>query len=146
MSEILTLDIAEILKILPHRYPFLFIDYIAAIDDSFVTAVKNVSVNDNFFRQIGTDSPMMPESLLCEISAQAGAACVLSRPENAGKLGFFMSIEKAEFFGRVQPGDQMVIDIALPPGKSRFGKGTGTIAVDGKIIADIALMFAIVDA
>ena len=88
----------------------------------------------------------MPENLLCEIGAQAGCACVLSRPENAGKLGFFMSIENAESLIPVVPGDQLVVECDLPPSKSRFGKGSGVIRVGEEVVAEIALMFAIVEA
>ena len=140
------MDENKVMELMPHRFPFLFIDYISRMEGDHVIAIKNCTGNEPLFAGCADDYAVLPESILCEISAQAGCACVLSRPENAGKLGFFMSIDKAEFFGRVLPGDQMVIDIALPPGKSRFGKGTGTISVDGKIIADISLMFAIVDA
>ena len=111
-----------------------------------VTAVKNVSINEEIFAHCPDDYAVLPESLLCEITAQSGCACVLSRPENAGKIGYFMSIDKAESFAPVYPGDQLVIDVDLPEGKSKFGKGTGTITVGGKLVFQITLMFAIVDA
>ena len=145
-SDAIFMDENKVMELMPHRFPFLFIDYIARMEGEHVIAVKNCTGNEPLFAGCPDDYAVLPESVLCEICAQAGCACVLSRPENIGKLGFFMSIDKAEFFGAVQPGDQMVIDIALPPGKSRFGKGSGSITVDGKKIVEIALMFAIVDA
>ena len=140
------MDENKVMELMPHRFPFLFIDYISRMEGDHVIAIKNCTGNEPLFAGCADDYAVLPESILCEISAQAGCACVLSRPENAGKLGFFMSIDKAEFFGRVLPGDQMVIDIALPPGKSRFGKGGCEILVDGKVVFRINLMFAIVDA
>ena len=79
--------------LMPHRYPFLLIDYVLKEEGTTIVAVKNVAADEPVFA--GMEHPVMPENLLCEIGAQAGCACVLSRPENAGKLGFFMSIENA---------------------------------------------------
>lgn len=140
------LDVLKIMSLVPHRYPFLMIDNIAKVDGDHVKAVKNVSVDEEIFADCPDDYAVMPESLLCEIVAQSGCALVLSRPENVGKIGYFMSIDRAEIFEPVFPGDQLVVDIVLPPGKSKFGKGTGTIKVDGKVVFEITLMFAIVDA
>lgn len=130
--------------LMPHRYPFLLMDYIVKSEGSLIIAVKNVSANEPVFN--GMEHPVLPESLLCEIGAQAGCACVLSRPENAGKLGFFMSIESAESLQPVVPGDQLVIECELPPSKSRFGKGSCRMTVDGVKVFKSAIMFAIVDA
>ena len=130
--------------LMPHRYPFLLIDYVLKEEGSTIVAVKNVSANEPIFA--GMEHPVMPENLLCEIGAQAGCACVLSRPENAGKLGFFMSIENAESLIPVVPGDQLVVECDLPPSKSRFGKGSCRITVDGELVFTSAIMFAIVDA
>ena len=138
------LDVSAMKKLMPHRYPFLFIDYLARRDGDEVVAVKNISANDSFFR-FAPENAAVPEPLLCEMAAQSGCACVLSRPENAGKLGFFMAIENAESLAPVVPGDQLVIKINLPPAKSRFGKGSGEMLVDGKLVFRISLMFAIVD-
>ena len=130
--------------LMPHRYPFLLIDYVLKEEGSALVAVKNVSGNEPVFK--GMEHPVVPESLLCEIGAQSGCACVLSRPENAGKLGFFMSIESAESLEPVVPGDQLVIVCDLPPSKSRFGKGSCKMLVEGREVFRSAIMFAIVDA
>lgn len=140
------MDVTQVMTLMPHRFPFLFIDHIAKIEGSHVTAVKNVTINEELFSGCPDDYAVMPEAVLCEIVAQSGCACVLARPENAGKLGYFMSIDRAESFAPVYPGDRMVIDIELPPAKSKFGKGSGKIMVEGKIVFEITLMFAIVDA
>ena len=130
--------------LMPHRYPFLLIDYVLREEGTTITAVKNVAANEPVFA--GMTTPIMPENLLCEIGAQAGCACVLSRPENAGKLGFFMSIDSAESLAPVVPGDQLVIECDLPPSKSRFGKGSCRMTVEGVEVFKSAIMFAIVDA
>ena len=137
-------DTLAMKKLMPHRYPFLFIDYIAARDGDKVVAIKNISANDSFF-STAPDDAAVPESLLCEMGAQAGCACVLSRPENAGKLGLFMAIDSAESLAPVLPGDQLEIHIELPPAKGRFGRGSGFGRVCGEERFRITLMFAIVD-
>lgn len=142
-NDAIFMDTDKVMSLMPHRYPFLLIDYISAVEGDKILAVKNVSGNEHY---IDSGFFSVPEALLCEISAQAGCACVLSRPENAGKLGFFMAIDKAVFHRRVYPGEQMVLDIDLPPSKSRFGKGSGVIRVGAEAVAEIALMFALVDA
>ncbi len=142
--EATPMDVNAIMKLIPHRYPFLLIDYIARVEGDRVLAVKNVTGNEEIFSQAGFAT--MPESLLCEITAQSGCSLVLARPENQGKIGYFMSIDRAESFAPIYPGDRITCDIELPPAKGRFGKGTGQLKVDGKLVFEITLMFAIVDA
>ena len=137
------MDTDQVMKLIPHRFPFLLIDYVAKVEESKIIAVKNISANEKFI-DAGFDT--VPDTLLCEIAAQSGCTSVLARPENAGKLGFFMAIDKAVFFRQVRVGEQMILDIDLPPGKSRFGKGSGVIKVGDEVVAEIALMFAIVEA
>ncbi len=142
-TDAIAMDTDKIMSMMPHRFPFLQIDYISRIDGARITAVKNISCNESF---INAGFDFVPETLMCEIAAQAGCACVLSRPENAGKLGFFMAIDQALFFRQVVPGEQIIIEIDLPEGKSRFGKGSGFIRCNGETVAEISLMFALVDA
>lgn len=140
------IDVNEIMALVPHRYPFLLIDHISKIDESRVVAVKNVSINEEIFSSCYEDYAVLPVSLQCEIIAQSGCACVLSRPENKGKIGYFMSIDHAESFAPIYPGDQLICEIELPAAKGRFGKGTGIIRVGDKVVFKITLMFAIVEA
>ena len=138
-------DIQEVLKVMPHRFPFILIDGIVAMDEGRAVAVKNLSGNEAMFANCAEDYAVMPESILCETLAQAGCACVLARPENQGKLGLFAALNNVESFAPVYPGDQMVLEITLPPPKKVFGKGSGTIKVDGKVVFTASLMFAIAD-
>ena len=139
------MNLAKLKELMPHRYPFLFIDYLAKQDGENMIAIKNISVGDSFFRN-APDNMAVPESILCEMAAQSGCATVLARPENAGKIALFMAIEDMESLAPIIPGDQIVIHINLPPSKSRFGKGNGYGEVNGKVVFKIALMFAVVDA
>ena len=144
-NDAVLMDISKVMDLMPHRFPFLLIDYVASMEGERVIAVKNVTANEPLFAN-DTEQKVLPESILCEIAAQSGCACVLARPENAGKIGYFMAIEHAESLAPVYPGDQLVIDLILPTGKSRFGKGGCEMRVDGKTVFKINLMFAIVDA
>ena len=144
-TDSVLMDISRLVELMPHRFPFLLIDYLASMEGERVIAVKNITANEPIF---AGDSKLavVPESILCEIAAQSGCACVLARPENAGKIGYFMAIENAESLAPVYPGDQLIIDLNLPPAKSRFGRGGCEMRVDGKPVFKINLMFAIVDA
>ncbi|MBE6364732.1 MAG: hypothetical protein E7053_03145 [Lentisphaerae bacterium] len=139
----ISMDTDRVMGLIPHRFPFLLLDYVAKVEGEKIIAVKNITANEPFI-EAGFNT--VPDSLLCEIAAQSGCTSVLTRPENAGKLGFFMAIDKAVFYRQVLVGEQMVIEIDLPAGKSRFGKGSGFIRVGDEVVAEIALMFAIVDA
>ena len=139
------MDLKKLKELMPHRFPFLFIDYLAKEDGENMIAIKNITVNDSFFRN-APDNMAVPESILCEMAAQSGCATVLGRPENAGKIAVFMAIESMESLIPIIPGDQVVIHINLPPSKSRFGRGNGYGEVDGKVVFKISLMFAVVDA
>lgn len=136
----------DIQKLLPHRYPFLLVDNIANAEGDLLVSVKNLTGNEEVFKGGPDDYITFPESLQCEMAAQAGCVCVLARPENKGKIGYFMTIDRAESFAPIFPGDQVTCELNIPEGKSRFGKGKGLLKVDDRVVFEITLMFAIVDA
>jgi len=139
-------NVHDIMTKIPHRYPFLLIDNVVEYGEgnTSICVIKNVSQNEEIFANCPDDYAVLPTSLQCEIAAQSGCISVLSKPENKGKLGYFMSIEKAEVLAPIFPGDQIVCNMTIYPGSSRFGKGHGTIKVDGEVVFKIQLMFAIV--
>ncbi|MCQ2377750.1 MAG: hypothetical protein MJ016_00875 [Victivallaceae bacterium] len=145
-EEKVALDANKIMKFIPHRYPFLLIDYILEMQDESIRAIKNLSQNEPFFDRSDPAFPVFPESILCEIAAQAGCASVLSRPENAGKIGVFMAIDKAESFFPVGAGDRLLVRSLMPPSKAKFGKGKGEIVCNGAVAFSVQMMFAVVDA
>ena len=109
-------DIARIMKLLPHRYPFLLLDRVLELDPGKrIVAIKNVTINEPFFQGHFPGRPVMPGVLLVEAMAQAAGALVLAHlgDEHAGKLVFFMSIDKARFRKPVVPGDTVHFHVKL---------------------------------
>jgi len=138
-----TLDIVEIMAILPHRYPFLLIDRVIDMERKVrIVALKNVTVNEPHFTGHFPDYPIMPGVLTIEAMAQAGGALLLtefSEEERAGKLMVFTGIEEARFRRPVLPGDQLRIEVTVVNWRSRAVKMRGECTVDGKIVADAVI-------
>ena len=143
--EEIAMDAVGIMDIIPHRYPFMLVDYISSIADDDVIAVKNITGTEPFMHCYSPDYSVLPESIQMEIVAQAGCAHTLMRPENRGKIAYFMSISDVEYFAPIRPGDQLQINVSLPSSSSRFGRGAGQISVDGKVTSKGTIAFALVD-
>jgi 3-hydroxymyristoyl/3-hydroxydecanoyl-(acyl carrier protein) dehydratase len=139
------MDAPAIMDVIPHRYPFLLIDYISSVDGDDVVAVKNITGTEPFFHGYSPEYAVLPGPVQVEIIAQAGCVHTLLRPENKGKIAYFMSISNVEYFAPVRPGDQLQIKVQLPGGGSRFGKGTGLITVDDSTVCTGDIAFALVD-
>ncbi|MCU0651218.1 MAG: 3-hydroxyacyl-ACP dehydratase FabZ, partial [Candidatus Omnitrophica bacterium] len=138
------LDINQIMKILPHREPFLFVDRILDLEPGKrIRGIKNVTINDYFFRGHFPAKPVMPGVIILEAMAQVGGVMLLSRPENRGKLAFFMLINNAKFRKTVVPGDQLVFEVEVVKLKSKTGHVHGTASVGDAVVAEADLMFAI---
>lgn len=138
------LDINEIKKILPHRYPFLLVDRIEEMEPG-VRAVgyKNVTANEPFFQGHFPEYPVMPGVLLIEALAQVGAVAILSLEENKGKLAFFGGIKNAKFRKQVIPGDVVKLETEIIKCKGPMGVGKATATVDGKMAAEAEISFMI---
>ncbi len=134
-----TLDITRIMKLLPHRYPFLLIDKMIDVDgEQSGTAIKNVTINEPFFQGHFPGKPVMPGVLMIEAMAQAAGAIVLESlgDDHAGKLVFFMSIDNAKFRRPVGPGDTIHFKVNLKQKRPPVWKYAAEALVDGKKVAE----------
>jgi 3-hydroxyacyl-[acyl-carrier-protein] dehydratase len=141
------MDIQQILSVLPHRYPFLLIDRIVAIDrKKKIAALKNVTINEPYFAGHFPERPIMPGVLLVEAMAQAGAVLLLTEfPDRNQKLVFFTGIERARFRRPVIPGDQLRIEVEVLSWRRIAGRMDGKVLVDGKLAAEAIISCAVVD-
>lgn len=138
-KTLMSADIARIMKLLPHRYPFLLIDRMIDMDgEEQGTAIKNVTINEPFFQGHFPGKPVMPGVLLIEAMAQAAGALVLNHlgDAHAGKLVFFMSIDKARFRKPVLPGDVVHFHVKLSNKRAPVWKYWAEAHVDGKKVAE----------
>ena len=133
-----TLNIQEIMEILPHRYPFLLIDRVVEMQArERIVAIKNVTINEPHFPGHFPGYPIMPGVLMVEAIAQTGGALLLTEIEDRdSKLMVFTGIENARFRRPVTPGDQLRIEVTVMNWRSRAVKMAGVITVDGKVVCD----------
>jgi 3-hydroxyacyl-[acyl-carrier-protein] dehydratase len=142
-----SIDIMRIMELLPHRYPFLLIDRMMdMVGEESGTALKNVTINEPFFQGHFPAKPIMPGVLLVEAMAQTAGALVLeSNPANAGKLVFFMSIDKARFRKPVVPGDTVLFHVKLQQKRPPVWKYWAEAHVDGKKVAEAEIGAMLID-
>ena len=140
-------SINDIIKILPHRYPFILIDKLEVIEPGkSLIAIKNVTINEPFFQGHFPGQPIMPGVLSLESMAQAGAFLMLSQVEDPlSKNMFFSSVEKAKFRKPIVPGDQLQIKMELIKRKLNICKFAGQCIVDSQVVAEAFLTATIVD-
>ncbi len=140
------LNINEIKKILPHRYPFLLVDRILDIEeDKKIVGLKNVTANEEFFNGHFPQQPVMPGVLIIEALAQVAGVMMLRKVEHQGSLAYFTSIDNARFRRMVVPGDQLRLEVVPVKVRSRIAKVRGIAYVGDEIAAEADLMFAIGD-
>lgn len=141
------LDVNKILKILPHRYPFLLVDRILSFEPmKHVTGIKNVTVNEPFFQGHWPDVPVMPGVLIIEAMAQVSSVLIFGENgELGGKLAFFMGIERAKFRQTVVPGDQLVIDVEMVHVRDSACKVKAVAKVDDRVVTEATMTFSLLD-
>ncbi len=143
-----SLDTQGIMGVLPHRYPFLLVDRMLEVrqDEDRAVGLKNVTINEPFFQGHFPGHPIMPGVLQIEAMAQVGGVLLLGKAGNQRKLAYFMSISNAKFRRAVTPGDRLIIEAEMLKVRGRTGKVKGRITVDGELVSEAELMFALVDA
>jgi 3-hydroxyacyl-[acyl-carrier-protein] dehydratase len=141
-----TLDILEIMAILPHRYPFLLIDRVIEMERrQRVVAIKNVTINEPHFTGHFPDYPVMPAVLMVEAIAQTGGALLMTEiPDRDEKLMVFTGIDNAKFRKPVVPGDQLRIEVTVLNWRTRAAKMQGIITVDGKVVCEAVVTCMVV--
>ena len=137
------LDINQIKKIIPHRYPFLLVDRILEMEEKKIVGLKNVTTNENFFQGHYPEHPLMPGVLIIEAMAQVAGVLMLDREDDDDAVPYFAGIDKARFRRPVVPGDQLIIKAEVLKLRGKIGKIAAQALVDDQIAAEARLMFAI---
>ncbi|MDZ7673342.1 MAG: 3-hydroxyacyl-ACP dehydratase FabZ [Halanaerobiales bacterium] len=136
-------NIEDILEILPHRYPFLLVDRVVEIvPEKKVTAIKNVTYNENFFQGHYPQKPVMPGVLIIEALAQTGGFLMLNSVDKTDAIPYFAGIDKAKFRKPVQPGDQLKLICSVIKLKGRVAKVKAEAYVEDDLVAEGRLLFA----
>jgi 3-hydroxyacyl-[acyl-carrier-protein] dehydratase len=149
MEKMNNIDINEILKLLPHRYPFVLIDRVLDFQPGqFIKAVKNVTINELYFTGHFPNNPVMPGVLQLEAMAQALALLAFKTLQETGavvtgkEIFYFAGVDKARFKHPVVPGDQLIIDIEMSKQKGTIWKAKGTVKVNGELACSAELTAA----
>jgi 3-hydroxyacyl-[acyl-carrier-protein] dehydratase len=145
-GAIIVLNTKQIQEIIPHRYPFLLVDRIIEVEEGVrAVGIKNVTMNEPHFAGHFPGYPVMPGVLIVEALAQVGAASILMKEENKGKIGFLAGLDGFRFRGQVTPGDVLRLEVEITRLKGSIGKGKATATVEGKVVAEGEIMFALSD-
>ncbi|MGL4977816.1 MAG: 3-hydroxyacyl-ACP dehydratase FabZ [Cetobacterium sp.] len=139
------LDVMEIMKRIPHRYPFLLVDRILEMDveGQKIRGLKNVTVNEEFFNGHFPGHPIMPGVLIVEGMAQCLGVLILD--DTGSKVPYFAAIEGVKFKAPVKPGDQLIYEVQVDKLRRNIVKATGVAKVDGKVVTEASFTFTIMD-
>ena len=142
--ELKHLDVKQIEEIIPHRHPFLLVDYIEDYEPGeYAVGYKCVTFREDFFKGHFPEQPVMPGVLIVEALAQTGAVAILSQEENRGKIAFFGGIDKCKFKRKVVPGDKLRLETRIIRQKGPVGVGEAVATVDGQVAVKAQLTFMI---
>lgn len=138
------LNIQQIKEILPHRYPFLLLDYVEDYQPGeYAVGYKCVSYGEGFFQGHFPEESVMPGVLTVEALAQTGAVAILSCEENQGKTAYFGGISKCRFKGKISPGDKVRLETRIVRKKGSVGVGEAIASVEGKTVVSAELTFVV---
>ena len=141
------MDIRQIMRLLPHRYPMVLVDRVLELDsDQRAVGVKNVSINEPFFQGHYPGSPIMPGVLIVEAMSQLGGLMLSRKLERTGKIAVLLSLDKVKLRHPVRPGDQLVMETETVRATNRFGEVAARAFVAGNMVAEASIKFMMVDA
>ena len=141
----MALDTKEILRVLPHRYPFLLVDKVTELEPGKrAVGLKNVTINEHFFAGHFPSHPIMPGVLILEMLAQIGGIMLLTTDEQQGKLAYLAGVEKARFRKPVLPGDTLIAEVTMLRSRGNVGWVKAEARVDEKLVCEAELSFALV--
>jgi UDP-3-O-[3-hydroxymyristoyl] N-acetylglucosamine deacetylase / 3-hydroxyacyl-[acyl-carrier-protein] dehydratase len=140
------IDILGVMRMLPHRYPFLMVDRVVKIEGNHIVAIKNVTINEPYFQGHFPGRPIMPGVLQLEAMAQVAGIVMLKSAENVGKIAYFMSAEDVKWRKPVLPGDVLVIDVELVKMRSKIGRAKGVCKVQGEVVSQAEVTFMLGEA
>lgn len=147
MDVRLPMEIEDIKRVLPHRYPFLFLDRVLEFaEDKRIVGVKNVAADEKYFLAGPGGVPMMPAFILTEALAQTGAVLILAKPENRSRLIYFMGIDRVRYRHPVVAGDTLTLEATVLRLRSKMGTLRGIARVEGKVVGEGVMTFALGDA
>jgi UDP-3-O-[3-hydroxymyristoyl] N-acetylglucosamine deacetylase/3-hydroxyacyl-[acyl-carrier-protein] dehydratase len=144
-GETLDLNVDYVMRLLPHRYPFLMVDRVLRVEGNRITALKNVTINEPYFIGHFPTHPIMPGVLQLEAIAQVAGILMLRKAENVGKLAYFMSAESVKWRRPVRPGDQLLIDVELTKSRGKIGRARGLCTVGGEPVSEAEVTFMLTD-
>lgn len=140
------LDVNDVMKLLPHRYPFLMVDRIVGFEGEVkCIGVKSVTINEPFFQGHFPGHPIMPGVLQLEAMAQVGSILLFRMPGYAGKIGYFMSADSVKFRKPVVPGDTLFIEVEMTQRKKAIAKARARCMVNGEVVSEAEMLFGVVD-
>jgi 3-hydroxyacyl-[acyl-carrier-protein] dehydratase len=140
------LNIKDIQKLLPHRYPFLLVDRIIEMEPGIrALGIKNVTINEGFFQGHFPEQPIMPGVLILEALAQVAGVLAFSSEASEGRSVYFMSIEKAKFRRPVLPGDQLKLEVKILQRRGNVWKFSGSAVVEQKVATEVEFTAMVTD-
>ena len=140
------MDIRRIMRLLPHRYPFLMIDRVLEVEgNQRAVAIKNVTINEPFFQGHYPGTPIMPGVLIVEAMAQLGGLLIAQSIEHTGKLPILMSLDKVKLRKPVSPGDQLILEATRVRVRSRIAHMRCSAYVGADLAAEAEVKFMLVD-
>lgn len=145
VQEGAVLDIPQVMKLLPHRYPFLMVDRVTLIEGNRIVGLKNVTINEPHFQGHFPLYPIMPGVLQLEAIAQVAGILTLRKAENLGKLAFFMSAENVKWRKPVHPGDTMIIEVELTKSRGKIGRAKGVCRVNEEVVSEAEVTFMLIE-